>query len=307
MLYNTSIPLPLAVWLLHDEYDYQPVDNKKYLSATQLLQPTRSIVLARRMNKGTKLDLDSLIAPRLGNAIHESIEAAWKNRTLRIEALKTLGYPSKIYENLDVHIEERNYRDIGGYTIGGKFDMVINGTLYDFKSTSVSTWLNKDKEDSYQKQGSIYRWLNPHLITSDCVSICFIFTDWSQKEAGFKEDYPKSRIQQKDISLLSMGSTEMFIRRKLQEINANADLDQDEMIPCTDKELWRTPSTVKYYASGDINKKATKVFSTIQEAIMYKSKNGNKGTIITVPGEPRRCRYCIAASICKQKADMCGE
>lgn len=305
MLYDTSIPLPLAVWLLHDEYDYDK--SEKHFSATQLLQPTRSLVLASRLPEPEEIDLHNLIAPKIGNAIHDSIEAAWNDVDARHKALKFLGYPEKMYKYLDVHIEERNYRSINDYLISGKFDLVINGNLFDFKSTSVWAWINGDKDDDYQKQGSIYKWLNPKLITSDTITICFIFTDWNKKDAAYQPLYPKTKIKQKEIPLLSMGQTETLIRRKLSEIEKNWLLEQDQMIKCTDTELWRSAPVYKYYASGDITKRATKTFNTAHEASCYKIQNKNKGTIMTVPGEPKRCKYCLAAPICQQRKEMTGE
>lgn len=301
---DSSIPLPLQVWLIHDDYDYSRDDN--YISATQLLQPTRSIVLAQQVIEPEEIDLNRLIAPKMGNALHDSIEAVWKVPAYREAALIKLGYPEKIVNKMDIHIEERARRTLNGWTIGGKFDMVLNGNLFDFKSTSVYTWINNDKDEDYQLQGSIYRWLNPSLITSDDITICFIFTDWQQKEAAFKEGYPSTRIKQKSIPLLSDAEVTKWIYQKLQDIQKNAKLNQEEMVRCTDKELWRSMPKFKYYASGDTTKRATRVFDTANEAAAYKAGNKSKGTIVMVPGEPKRCKYCFAASICKQREEMLG-
>lgn len=305
MQLNSSIPLPLQAWLMHDDYDYVQDDN--YISATSLLQPTRSIILAGRVNQEeVEPDMDSLVSPRIGTAIHESIEKVWSVPAFRKDAIMKLGYPEKIVDSMDVHVEERAKKQLDSYMIGGKYDLVINGNLFDFKTTSVYTWINGDREKDYQLQGSIYRWLNPELITSDCITICFIFTGWSQKDAAFKDNYPPHRLMQKDIPLLSLVQTERWIRSKLNEIEKNRNLNQDEMIQCSDEELWRTQPVFKYYASGDTTKRATKNFNTAQEAAAYKSNNKNKGVIVMVPGEPKRCNYCAAASICEQRKAMIG-
>lgn len=304
MLVDTSIPLPLAVWLMHDDYDYG--NEEKYISATQLLQPTRAIVLSAQVPEPDEIDLHKYIAPKMGNALHDSIEAVWKEPDNWNKAMMKLGYPSKLIEKMDVHIEERMKRKFRGYTIGGKFDMVINGNLFDFKSTSVYTWINGDKDEDYQLQGSIYRWLNPELIQSEDVTICFIFTDWQQKEALYKEGYPSQRIKQKSIQLMSEPEVERWISNKLADIEQNARLSQEEMCRCSDKELWRSLPKFKYYASGDISKRATRVFDTAAEAAAFKAGNKSKGTILMVPGEPKRCNYCYAAPICKQREEMFG-
>ena len=304
MLIDTSIPLPLAVWLIHDDYDYGT--DPYYMSATQLLQPTRSIVLSKRVPEPEEIDLSRLIAPKLGNAIHDSIEAIWKVPAYREAAMLKLGYPEKIVNNLDVHIEERSKRKFKNYTIGGKFDMVINGNLFDFKSTSVYTWINQDKLNDYQLQGSIYRWLNPNLIESDDITICYIFTDWSAKEAAYKEGYPNQRIKQQAIPLLSFAEVERFLDRKIKEVENNDALDQNAMVRCSDEELWRSQPKFKYYASGDTTKRATRVFDTANEAAAFKAGNKSKGTILMVPGSPKRCNYCYAAPICEQRREMLG-
>ena len=48
LLTNTeNIPLPLAVWLSHDSYDF--IGGKNRISATSLLKPTRQFVLSARV------------------------------------------------------------------------------------------------------------------------------------------------------------------------------------------------------------------------------------------------------------------
>lgn len=48
---TTNIPLPLAVFLATDDYDYQP----DTISVTTLLKPIKQIILGRRLEK--KIDL----------------------------------------------------------------------------------------------------------------------------------------------------------------------------------------------------------------------------------------------------------
>ena len=304
MWVDSSIPFPLAVWLAHDEYDY--VNDPKYISATTLLHPTRSIALEKRLPEPEEIDLQALIAPRMGTALHDSIEMVWKNPKAWQAAMKKLGYPQRLAERLDIHIEERNQKQFMGYTIGGKFDMVVNGQLFDFKSTSVWTWINGDKDKDYILQGSIYKWLNPGVITSNSIVICFLFTDWSSKEATYKENYPKSRIKQKELMLLSDAEVESFLKKKLGDITIAMQQKQEDMVSCSDDELWRSQPKFKYYASGDTSKRATRVFDTAQEAAACKAKNQNKGTVLMVPGEPKRCNYCPASPICEQRRQMLG-
>jgi hypothetical protein len=85
-----DIALPLAIWLLNDEYDY--IDTPNYISVTTLMKPIKQIVLAQRVPAESKgFDLSDLIASRMGTALHDSIEKAIN--TNRSKALRMLGYP----------------------------------------------------------------------------------------------------------------------------------------------------------------------------------------------------------------------
>jgi hypothetical protein len=46
---ESDIPIIMAVWLAHDEYDY--VDDPNYISATTLLDSTRKIILSGRVQQ----------------------------------------------------------------------------------------------------------------------------------------------------------------------------------------------------------------------------------------------------------------
>jgi hypothetical protein len=81
--------------------------------------------------------------------------------------MKKLGYPDKIAENIVVNptpeqmganpdiipvwMEQRSFREIEvdgvTYKIGGKFDLVLEGRLFDAKSTSVYSYLLGRKDD----------------------------------------------------------------------------------------------------------------------------------------------------------------
>ena len=65
-----DIALPMAIWLLNDEYDY--IDNPNYISVTTLMKPIKQIVLAQRVPAEKKeFDIADLIASRMGTALHE--------------------------------------------------------------------------------------------------------------------------------------------------------------------------------------------------------------------------------------------
>lgn len=307
MTKTIDMPLPLQVWAVNDDYDY--VKDPKYFSATGLLKPIKMLVLGLRA-QNTQRDLNDCIPTALGSSIHASIENAWKYNYKT--NLKKLGFPDKEIDKIrinpdkeepdtyPVYIEQRTSKELDGYIIGGKYDMVLNGELNDFKSTSVYTYIYGSHDEDYKLQGSIYRWLNQDKIKEDWIAINFIFTDWSKQDALYKPDYPKSRCVQKKIPLLSIKETEQFIKKKLTDITKYKDSHEQDIPECTDEDLWRSATTYKYFSTLT-SARATKNFNTHEEAMAYKASKGGKGVIRIVPGEVRRCKYCPAASICEQR------
>lgn len=315
-----GISLPLAVWLLHDDYDY--VKDENYISATSLLKSTKQIILSRRVPyEDRELDVSALIASRMGHAIHDSIEKAW-DISGKANMVK-LGYPQHIADliainptpeflkenpnTIPVFTEQRVIKEIQirgkTYRIGGKYDMVIDGRLFDTKTTSVFSYMSGDKDEDYAKQGSIYRWLNPEIITSDHIFIQFLFTDWQKMMAKNNPKYPKLKVLEHPVPLLSLADTEAFVTAKVEEVSRLWNAPEDQIPDCTDKELWRTDPKYKYYA--DPNKtdgKSTKNFDDLIEANnFWKIEKGGKGIVKTVPGEVKACGYCPAYNNCKQR------
>ena len=317
-----DVPLILAVWLLNDEYDY--VQDNNYISATSILKPLKSIILSKRVMCDESLnvtyDIADLVASKFGTGIHDSVEKAWTTNYKK--ALQLLKVSGKSIENvkinptkeeltkdtIPVYIEQRlikEFKDLG-YKIGGKFDFVVDGALNDIKTTSVYTYINDSKKDDYIAQGSIYRWLNPELITEDTIKINFVFTDWSKAKSQYTEGYPSSRIAHRSYKLWSLEETEDFIRNKIKDIIKYTNEPEDNMPRCTDEELWRSETSYKYYSGTDTSGRCSKRFDSMEEALKHKVTKG-KGTIVMEPGKVNRCLYCSAAPICKQRLEYFEE
>ena len=67
-----NFPKHLADWLENDDYDYN--NDPLTISATSLLKPARIRILGQRHHGEVEQDIVDLIASRVGNAIHDSIE-----------------------------------------------------------------------------------------------------------------------------------------------------------------------------------------------------------------------------------------
>ena len=315
---NNNIPLPLAVYLATDHYDYDPTA----ISATSLLKPVRQIVLKPRVPQTEQLiDVDSLIQSSLGTSIHNGIEHAWTTNYAR--AMRELGHDQDLIDRViinpnpelvtddqvPIYMEQRHYRmiEIGGqkYKISGKMDFIANGILHDFKSTSAFTYKHSNKDEDYRLQGSIYRWLAPEIITGDYIRIHYIFMDWAKYKLLSEKNYPPKRMHSVKLSLLSLEETEEFIRQKLTQIIEQQTLPEQEITFCNDRELWRSEDTFKYYKNpenaGVPGKRSTANFTTMAEAHARLEKDGNVGQILTVKGQVKACKYCPCISVCSQK------
>lgn len=306
---NTSnIPLPLAVFLATDHYDYVP----NVISATSLLKPVRQLILADRLSSEDNLvELSDMVSSRMGTAIHTAIEQAWLNPT---KALKSLGYsddiiqrikvnPETVEENdIPVYMEKRSFKKVGNHTISGKFDFVAEGKVHDFKSTSVYGYLNQSNANKYILQGSLYRWLNPDIITKDEMLIHYIFTDWSKAESLRNSNYPKARVHSQKYNLLGLDEIEQFVKDKLELYDSMKHQQEKDIPYCTDEELWRKPTVWKYYKNANATR-ATKNFDNPSEAYALQQTSG-VGEVREVKGTVSACKYCPAFLLCSQKDEL---
>ena len=303
----------MAVWLVHDDYDFLP--RERAISATALLKPTRQIILSGRVTGESLEDLSGRISMRLGHAIHDSIEHAWKTGYKR--SLSLLGLPDKVIDrfkinpkpedlqpgDIPVYIEQRGYRKVGDWTISGKLDMAVDGRLKDAKSTSVFSFIKGNKDENYRLQLSFYRWLHSDKITQDEGDIQFVFTDWQKSMVNTIPGYPPIRIVNHTVSLYSEEETETLIASKLEDLVRYQDASQDALPRCTDEELWRSEPVYKYYSDPTkTDGRATKNFDSLIEANNHLAEK-RKGVVKTVPGQVKACLYCRAFEICEQRKE----
>lgn len=309
-----GIPLSLGVFLATDNYDYN--DDPNTISVTTLIKPLRQVILGARVPQDdVQIDLSQMMSSRLGTAIHDGIERAWlTNYTV---AMAAMGIPKKVIERvvvnpspdhliqrpdaIPVYLEQRSSKKVGKYTVSGKFDFVGEGRLEDFKSTSVYTAIHSTNDEKYIQQGSIYRWLNPTIITKDEIAIQWIFTDWSKMKALSDPKYPQTRTQQKLFPLMSIPETDAFVRRKLDQIERHWDTDEADLPMCTDEDLWRSEPVFKYYKNPTKTARSTKNFDSMHDARVRLIEDGSVGIVKEVPGQVTACKYCPAFSICTQK------
>lgn len=310
---TSGVPLSLAVFLATDHYDHNK--DEYTISATTIIKPVRQIVLAARVPEADAFTpLADVMSSRIGTAIHNGIEQAWL--TNYKEAMAAIGIPARAIkcvkvnptkeeakdpDVIPVYMEQRLSRKVGKWTVTGKFDFVGQGRLEDFKTTTSYVVMKKINDAKFAKQGSIYRWLDPELITNPNMAIQFIILDWAKQEAVRNPEYPQQRFLERILPLAPVQETDHAVRTKLADIEKYWDASEEDIPLCDDETLQRTEPVYKYYASGDTTAaKSSKNFDSKQEAYIWLSEKG-KGAIKEVPGQVTGCRFCNAFPVCTQK------
>lgn len=312
---NSKIPLSMAVFLATDNYDHE----ENVMSATSFLKSTRQLILSSRVPEEMNVvDISGLAKSRLGSAVHDAIERAWLDNPH--ETMRKLGWPERMIsrvvvnplpgelkeDDIPVYLEQRAYKEVMGVTVSGKFDFVAEGRVEDFKTTSVHTYMRGNKTEDYRIQGSIYRWLNPDIITDDIMVIQFYFTDWSAAQAK-NPKYPSNQILPKTIPLMSIQETDVFVKAKLTELKLHENSPEKDLPPCSDSDLWRSESVWKYYKNPEKTKRSNGNFDTKQEAFNRLAQENGVGIVKEVKGRVMACKYCAAYPICTQKDEYLAD
>lgn len=313
---KTDVPLALAVGVLADSYDY--INDPKYLSTTTLLKPVKQVILARRMENQVE-DLADKVNTFIGSAVHSALEHGWENKESRDASLKKLGYKQEVIDSIVINPETpddsviavyveppRRFKEVNGITIGGRPDLILDGRLHDYKTTSTFKWTKGDFED-YILQLSIYRWLYEDLVDHENASICFVFKDWKSTQAENNPNYPDSPLKELEISLMSLEETKQYIESRTSTYNKYIEAPEAELPRCTSEELWVDPPKYKYYSNpAKTDGRSSKNFTNQSDAQEYVAQKG-KGIIITEYGKPKRCAYCPAYDICQQRREYFPE
>lgn len=284
-----NLPQYIVDWLVNDDYDHS--SDPFLLSATTLLKPIKAYWLSVRHHEELKIDVADLIASRFGSAIHDSIER-----------IKTEDVQKETRINKQININGINY------TVSGKFDILVHENnkwiLRDIKTTSVWSYIYGGKDDDYQKQLSIYRWLlsDTHLV-EDVAYIDFFFTDWQSSKAKIDPAYPQHRVGSGyKISLMSLAETEEFVKTRVTAFDKYRNLPDNQLPECTKDELWASEDTFAVYKKDA--KRATKVCASQEEANCYMKDKKINGYIEFRPAKIKRCRYCSASPFCNQFASL---
>ena len=268
----------LCRYLAEDDYDYDP--DPMTVSATTLMGPARAWALKRMHPDDLVIDYADLIRAKNGTAIHAAIEA------------------SKVIESIGGLQEKRFYGELDGFRVSGKMDMILDGVINDFKTTSV--WkVVKAEYDDYIKQLSIYRWLlhKNEIETAEYGFIHFFFTDWKRADALKNNDYPAIPYHKLRLELWTPEQTETYISERLGEFA----FALGSLPECTVEELWKDPDKWAVFKKPG-QARAWRVLDSEAEA--QKMADDLGGVVELRSSKAKRCGYCTARFVCSQYETM---
>ena len=214
-------------------------------SATELLNPTRMIILQRRYDDEIEADVSDYIPQILGTGVHEAFE--------RVDT--------------DGDTEQRlEYEIAPNIKISGKYDKVLGYTLMDYKTTTVSKVQRGDFDD-YKKQALIYAWLRyKNGMHTARAEFYVIMKDWSKMRRVNDPNYPETAlyIWRHNIIPEDIIEIERYIMRKVNHIKEYEKSSDDKLPMCTDEERWYTGDSYAVMRQGGL--RAIKVYDNPTDA-----------------------------------------
>lgn len=281
--HNLPAPVVRAI-----QWNDRPDFDEKTISVTRLLKPAQAVALEKIHSEEIVEDVADHLWRLLGQAVHYIIEKG-----------SIAG---------DV-AETRLTVNIMGWVISGQFDLLEqDGTLSDFKVTSVWSYLLGDKPE-WVAQANIYSYIaRKNGLNVNKLQIVAILRDWQSSKAGKAEDedYPLAPLKVIPVEMWSDDKIEAFLMGRLGAHIAAT--KNPAAAPCSPEERWERPSTWAIMERG--KRGAHKVLRSHADAEAYMGnlqKAGMKGFSVEFrPGSSRRCygRFCLAAPWCEQKKAM---
>lgn len=267
-----------------------PYDNPADMGTTTLIRPYQQVALQKRYAGKLSEDVSDMIWPLVGNNTHGILE--------RVNTPDTVK-------------EWRFYLNVLGWWLSGKIDCWEDGTLMDFKVTSVWAVLRGLKFD-HEAQANVNAYLikkSPYAayLPISRLKIVNILRDWSKHQVGkANPDYPKSQVHVQDVPYWYPDRTIGYIYKRVFFHQKSEGVTDENLISCTPEETWEKPTVYKVKSKS--RKTSHRNLATMEEAEVWMAKNKKGDYIETVLGESTRCEhYCSVRDYCHQYKRAQGE
>lgn len=263
-----GLPSPIAVACekADDDYDRGP---DTWRTVTELIGPARiAVLMHRHPDKRTVDDVSDSLWRLQGKWLHRLLHEA----------------------NQDGLAEQRRTMIYRGKVISGQFDHheLRDGTLTDYKSTSVWSLIFKDKLMDWEAQLNLYAWLQEcHGVEVTRVQVAAMLDGWSRAESKRRQDYPAAKIVVVPLQRWDTATTLDYLDRRI----ALHEAAEQELPHCTPSERFQKPSKWALMKPG--RKSAISLHDEPPLVIPT-------GCYIEErPSEPQRCQfYCPMRDFC---------
>lgn len=272
-----NLPKHLYDILAKDEYDPGESDY----TVTGLIDSPRVLQLKQRHGDEIIMDVSEMIWSLFGNSLHGYLADRAPDRCIS---------------------EVRYFREIFGKKVSGQIDLWDDGTLFDYKCTSVWSVIFKSKYALWEQQLNTYAYLMG--IEPEKLIISAFFRDWMEGKKN-QHDYPDANVQMIEFPVWKPGVARSFIAKRVALHMKNERKSDDELTLCTPEEMWARATT--YAIMKNKNIRATKVCNDVAAASThlsyYRDKDPkNKYKVEERPGVCVRCEknFCKVVEYCNQ-------
>lgn len=287
-----NLPETIARALLeqHKRYDAGSVDT----SVTAMIQPPQITLLRKLHYKDIVKDLSEEFWALLGSGVHTLLEMGATDTMI---------------------VEERLFLDIDGWRISGAIDVQdVDGNnvdISDYKVTSVYSVTSNDGDAKPEWEAQ----LNMHALLVEAnkplrvrsLTIVAVLRDWKSSDAKRDPTYPQTPIVPLSVPLWSKKKQLEYARSRIAA-HRKARFDHNMGNPldeCTKEERWVRNDTWAVMKEG--GKRATKTFSSEEEAKGLLEEKGKGYVIQYRQGTSTRCGYCGVSQFCAQYASLSKE
>lgn len=277
-----GLPEPVVRALTFDDY----TRGEAEISVTQIIDSPRVRILRGQHFDDIEEDVSEMVWAVLGRAVHVVMEQG-------------------AAEQPEFTPEERYFAEVEGWTLSGAIDLQEHGAgvwLRDYKCTSV--WSVIFGKPDWELQLNVYAYLieKKQKVRVDGLSIIAILRDWQRKKAAEDPSYPQSPIMEIEIKRWSPEEREAYVKERVW-LHQDAEFKHmmgEKLPPCSDEERWLKES--KYAVRKPTNKRALRVFTSMEDAEAYMAKLDHDAVIDERPGEAVRCEqnWCRVAEWCDQ-------
>lgn len=275
MKYTNKLNLPEVFTKIYQDNNREI--NPHRFSVTELLSPTKQILLSRKYYNEIEEDISDCIPALFGSAVHKVFEE------------------NSNKDEAEIKLEV----EFGEDTIVGIIDHAKDDEIDDYKTCSVSKVSKKDFSD-HETQIKLYallRFKRDGIITRKG-KLFYLMKDWSKVKSAYSSDYPKSPIYVHEFNIedSDYDYAETYIKNKLAEIH-----DNTVGYLCSEEDRWYTGTKYAVYKNAG-DKRAAYVTDSEEDAHNYiTNKCNGAGEIEVRKGNYLKCElYCSVNKFCDQ-------